>query len=187
MVIQCAKYVKHGKILTNAYVSNVSEESTEPSVDLDEIEQVIRKIRKDSTPGPDGVKCSDIKRLDIQGKADHTRLKGYRIITMANVWIKISEKVVAGRFVRDLEERGCLTPEVGGARPRRSTTSNLDATTHIIQQAMQKHQHTAIGPFDLKDAYNKVDIGILATKMEKMGISDLLIRATLCSRRGSAA
>jgi hypothetical protein len=48
--------------------SNVKEESTEPPVDLDEIEQVLRKIRKDSTPGPDGVKYSDIKRLDIQGK-----------------------------------------------------------------------------------------------------------------------
>jgi hypothetical protein len=70
------------------------------------------------------VKYPDIKSLDIQGKAeiatkvkdavkkgryilasfnmvmlpkankDHTTLNGYRIITMANVWIKISEKVV---------------------------------------------------------------------------------------------
>jgi hypothetical protein len=160
---------------------NDEAESTEPPFDLDEIKKSPKEDQEDSTPGPDGVKYSDIKCLDIKGKAeiakqvngaimkgeiptdwrdcnmavlpkpnkDHTKLNGYRIITMANVWIKIIEKVVAGRIVRDLGERGCLTPNVGGARPRRSTTSNLDTTTHRIQQSMQRHQHTAVELFDL--------------------------------------
>ena len=31
---------------------------------------------------------------------DHSKLKGYRIITMSNVWIKMCEKVAAGRLVK---------------------------------------------------------------------------------------
>ncbi|KAI8517807.1 hypothetical protein Bbelb_038240 [Branchiostoma belcheri] len=36
--------------------------------------------------------------------------------------------------------------------------------------------HTAIGLFDLEDAYNKVDIAILVRKMREMGISDIITR-----------
>jgi hypothetical protein len=49
---------------------NDEAESAETPVDLDEIQKVLRKIRKNSTPGPDGVKYSDIKCLDIQGKTE---------------------------------------------------------------------------------------------------------------------
>jgi hypothetical protein len=194
-----------------------SNTTAEPPVTFEEIKRALGKITKDSTPGPDGVRYSDLKSLDDEGKAklsslintslmngevptdwrdcnlailpkpgkDHTKLKGYRVITMSNVWIKMCEKVAAGRLVMDLEERDCFTPEVGGGRPRKSTTSNIEATVHRAQQAMQRHQHTAIGLFDLEDAYNKVDVGILARKMSDMTISDMLIRwvmATLKAR-----
>ncbi len=42
-------------------------------------------------------------------------IKEYCMITMANVWIKIKEKIAARRLVRELEEKGLLPPEVGGA------------------------------------------------------------------------
>ena len=48
---------------------------------------------------------------------DHSRLKGYRIITMANVWVKVMEKIAARRLSRDLEQRDCLPCRVGRARP----------------------------------------------------------------------
>jgi hypothetical protein len=62
-------------------------------------------------------------------KKDDTKLNGYWIITMTNVWITISEKVVAGRIVSDSEVHGYLDPGVGGTMPKRSTSSNLDAIT----------------------------------------------------------
>ena len=187
------------------------EQGTEPPVTLQEVETILANIRKDTSPGPDGVKYSDLKKLDRAGKEElaslingsmqvgeipddwrdcsmavlpkpgknHTILKGYRMITMSNVWIKIAEKVVASRLVTDLEERGCLAHEVGGARPKRSTTSNVEAVVHNAQQAMQERQHTAVGMFDLEDAYNKVNISTLARKMKELDISDTLIRWTL--------
>lgn len=41
---------------------------------------------------------------------------------------------------------------------------------------MQEQKHTAIGFFDLEDAYNRVDISVLARKMITMGISRTLTR-----------
>lgn len=107
---------------------------------------------------------------------DHSRLKGYRIITMANVWVKIIEKIAAQRLSRDLEGRGCLSSRVGGARPGRTTTSNIEAVLHDIQQGMQEKQHTAVALFDLEDAYNKVDVGILVDKLLGMDVSLVMVR-----------
>jgi len=117
---------------------------------------------------------------------NHAVLKGYRIITMANIWIKLCEKIVAKRLTQDLEDRGCLPKQVGGARPRRSTTANVETVVHNVQQAMQKSEYAAIALYDLEDAYNKVDMKILVRKLEKLEISDIMIRwivALLGTRR----
>ena len=103
---------------------------------MNELEAVLRSIRKDTTPGPDGVRYSSLKDMSNEEKVelleiinssllegtmdddlrdcsmvvlpkpmkDHSQLKGYRIITMANVWVKITEKVAAQRLVHDLEK-----------------------------------------------------------------------------------
>ncbi len=107
---------------------------------------------------------------------DHLQLKGYRIITMANIWIKLKEKVAARRLVKELEDKNLLPPEVGGAQPKRTTTSNVETVVHEMQQELQESKHCAVGIFDLEDAYNKVDVGILARKLTALGISDTLIR-----------
>ena len=110
---------------------------------------------------------------------NHALLKGYRLITMANVWIKLCEKVAARRIMLDLEQRGCLPATLGGARPGRSTTVNVEAVTHHLAQAMQQSKCGALAAYDLEDAYNRVDIGLLTKKLTDLGISDKLTRWTV--------
>jgi hypothetical protein len=55
-----------------------------------------------------------------------------------------------------------------GARPGRSTTANLEAVTHSIAQSLQQTKCAAIATYDLEDAYNKVDIRILADKLTNL-------------------
>jgi hypothetical protein len=116
----------------NTRVENMEEGTREPPVSLAELERCLSKIRKDSTPGPDGVRYSDIWKLDIDDKCailelinkaitdgkipadwrdcnlvvlpkpnkDHTKLKGYRVITMSNVWIKLSKNLRQAELLR---------------------------------------------------------------------------------------
>ena len=117
---------------------------------------------------------------------NHRVLKGYRIITMANVLVKLCEKIAARRLVEQLERTNKISTNVGGARPRRSTTSNVEALLHIMQEGLQSNSCYALGLFDLEDAYNTVHIPTLAGKMMKYGISDVMIRwilSMLDSRR----
>ena len=202
----------------DARVRAQEREVQDKPVSVGELDAVLRATRKDSAPGPDGVRYPRVKALSreekkilardinqsmMSGKVeeherdcrmavlpkpfkDHFLLKGYRIITMANIWIKVKEKIAARRLVRELEEKNLLPPEVGGARPCRTTTSNVETTIHHIQQSLQERKHCAIGIFDLEDAYNKVDVGILAQKLHRLGVSDTLIRwilALLDTRR----
>ncbi len=149
-------------------------------VTVGELMAVLRATRKDSAPGPDGVRYPKVKSLPREQKEeftkyinksmmmgtveeherdcrmavlpkpfkDHLLLKGYRIITMANIWVKLKEKIAARRLVKELEEKNLLPREVGGARPKRTTTSNVETAVHHIQQNLQESKHCAVGIFD---------------------------------------
>ncbi len=76
--------------------------------------------------------------------------------------------------------------QVGGARPGRSTTANVEAVVHDAQQTMQKSQCSTIALYDLEDAYNRVNIQKLVEKLQKLNVSDSLVRwivALLGTRR----
>ena len=91
-------------------------------------------------------------------KKDHRIFKGYRVITVANTLVKLCEKTAPKRVTAQLEKEGRLPKEVGGARAKRSTTSNIEALIYIIQKGLQDKEHFALGLYDLEDAYNRVHI-----------------------------
>ena len=68
---------------------------------------------------------------------DHRTLKGYRIITMANTFVKRCEKIAAKRVTEQLEKEGRLPKEVGGARPKHSTTSTIEVLINTMQKGLQ--------------------------------------------------
>ncbi|KXJ09046.1 RNA-directed DNA polymerase from mobile element jockey [Exaiptasia diaphana] len=82
-------------------------------------------------------------------------------------------------IVHFLERNNKLPTSVGGARPKRSTTSNVEALLHIMQEGLQNMNCYAIGLFDLEDAYNRVHIPTLADKMIGFGISEVMTRWVL--------
>ena len=103
---------------------------------------------KDTAPGPDRIRYSDIKNLtnraelytiyqeslnkgyipkDWTGsflrpipkpRKDHHKLNGYRILTMQNTIGKLMERIVAAKLDRDLHDRGIL-PANGGGQTRK--------------------------------------------------------------------
>ena len=192
----------------NQLILDSEAECQDPVVTDEELNSILKSVTKDSAPGPDGVRYSNVKQMTDNERAelaevineslrggtipegwgdcqltvlpkpmkDHTILKGYRIITMANVWIKLCEKVAARRLTEDLESRGCFPLGLGGARPGRSATANIEATTHRLSQCLQRSQYAAIATYDLEDAYNRVDIHVLLRKLRKLRVSEHLCR-----------
>ena len=111
-----------------------------------EFTEALSILSKDTAPGPDKVKYSDIKNLSVDNKSelfrlyeesfatgqvpedwshsylkpipklgkDHSKLKGYRILTMQNTTGKLMERIVARKLAQDLERRNVLPP-----KPRR--------------------------------------------------------------------
>ena len=91
------------------------------------------------------------------------------MITVANILVKLCEKIAAKRVTAQPQKEGRLRKEVVGARPKRSTTSNIDALIYTIYTERPPGRRTfSMGLYDLVDAYNRVHI---ADKMIKYGIS----------------
>ena len=68
---------------------------------------------------------------------DHRILKGYRIITMANIIVKLCKKIAAKRVTNQLKRESKLPEQVGGAGPMRSTTSKVEALVYRMQAGLQ--------------------------------------------------
>ena len=101
-----------------------------------EFTEALSGLSKDTAPGPDRVKYSDIKNLSVDNKSelfrlyeesfatghvpedwshsylkpipkqgkDHSKLNGYRILTMQNTTGKLMERIVVRKLAQDLEE-----------------------------------------------------------------------------------
>ena len=102
-----------------------------------EFTEALSGLSKDTAPGPDRLKYSDIKNLSVHNKSelfrlyeerfatgqvpedwshsylkpipkpgkDHSKLNGYRILTMQNTTGKLMERIVARKLAQDLERR----------------------------------------------------------------------------------
>ena len=65
---------------------------------------------------PEDWSHSYLKPIPKQGK-DHSKMNGYRILTMQNITGKLMERIVAGKLAQDLERRNVLIPNQGAYRP----------------------------------------------------------------------
>ena len=117
---------------------------------------------------------------------DHSKLSGYRIITLQNTFGKVLEKAVAVKL-RDFLERGKLLPSgLGSYRPGKDTWSNAATFAYDVYEGFQNRQETMVAALDLEDAYNRVRYDILMTALMEKGVSPWLVNwiaAVLYSRR----
>ena len=116
-----------------------------------EFTEALSGLSKDTAPGPDRVKYSDIKNLSVHNKSelfrlyeesfatgqvpedwshsylkpipkpgkDHSKLNGYRILTMQNTTGKLMERIVARKLAQDLERRNVLPPKLRRIQSRK--------------------------------------------------------------------
>ena len=176
-----------------------------------EFTEALSGLSKDTAPGPDRVKYSDIKNLSVHNKSellrlceesfttgqvpedwshsylkpipkpgkDHSKLNGYRILTMQNTTGKLMERIVARKLAQDLERRNVLPPpppNQGGYRAGKSTWENAARFAYDVYERFQRKEQTLAVAVDLEDAHNRVQFKLLMELLRQYGVSLTLTR-----------
>ena len=173
-----------------------------------EFTEALSGLSKDTAPGPDRVKYSDIKNLSVHNKSklfrlykesfatgqvpedwshsylkpipkpgkDHSKLNGYRILTMQNTTGKLMERIVARKLVQDLERRNVLPANQGGYRAGKSTWENAARFAYDVYKGFQRKEQTLAVVVDLEDVYNRVQFKLLMDLLQQYGVSLMLTR-----------
>ena len=142
--------------------------------DLDELIEAFNDSLESGTI-PDEWLHSYLMPLPKPGK-DHTKLNGYRIITMQNTVGKVLEKVIARRVMQHLENNNLLPDGLGSYRPGRDTCVNTATLAYDIYEGFQQKEETVIAAIDLEDAYNRVDYDKLMDSLLDLNIDPWIMR-----------
>ena len=94
----------------------------------------------------------------------------YRPIASSSHLIKIFEKVVRKYLLSYLEENNLLNPSQHGFRHNRSCLSQLLSHYDTILRLIEEGLGTDVIYLDFSKAFDKVDFGILLSKIKKLGI-----------------
>lgn len=110
------------------------------------------------------------------GKPDYTIAKAYRPISLLSTLGKAMEGVVAERLSYLVETHNLLPKNHFGARKKRSTVQALTVLQENIYNAWREKKVLSIVSFNVKGAYNSVNIGILEHRLRRRRIPEQLIK-----------
>jgi Reverse transcriptase (RNA-dependent DNA polymerase) len=125
------------------------------------------------------------KIIPIFKAGDRTLIENYRPIALLSVISKIYEKIVRTRLLKYLDEKNIINMHQYGFRKKSNTETALFDLINRIQCLIQKKRKTGIVFYDLRKAFDTVNIEILLTILQNIGLngSDLAwFRSYLCGR-----
>jgi hypothetical protein len=130
-------------------------------------------------------KTANIVPLRKGGTRNWTEAKAYRPISLLATLGKNLEAVVAERLAYLAETHNLLPKNHFGARKGRSATQALSTLQESIFQAWKEKKVLSLVSFDIKGAYNGVDIEVLAQRLRERGIPRQLVTWVLdfCTER----
>ena len=101
---------------------------------------------------------------------DHSKIAGYRIITMQNTVGKLLEGIVARHISSQLETQKLLPSTLGSYRPRKDTWMNASVLAADVYEGFERGYETLVAALDLEDAYNRVPFEIIMRTLANMDI-----------------
>jgi ribonuclease HI len=120
-------------------------------------------------------KVARIIPLRKPAKPDYTVAKAYRPISLLATLGKILEALVAERLSYLVETHNLLPKNHFGARKGRSATQALTIIQEHVYQAWRDKKVMSMVSFDLKGAYNGVNIEALEKRLRKRRIPEVMI------------
>lgn len=134
---------------------------------------------------PSSWKTVKIVVLQKPGKADYTKPKAYRPISLIPTISKGLEAVIAARLSYIVERYKLLPENHFGARPKRSAEQALNLVIEKVYQAWRKHKILTLVSFDMKGAFNGVHAHVLEQRLRARRIPEQAVRwiRNFCSQR----
>ena len=134
---------------------------------------------------PQAWRVAKIVPLRKPNKPDYTLAKAYRPISLLATLGKNLEAVVAARLSYLAETHHLLPKSHFGARKGRSTTQALTLLQESVYQAWRDRRVLSLVSFDVKGAYNGVNVDVLAKKLQQRRIPAALVTwiVDFCQRR----
>lgn len=114
-------------------------------------------------------KCK-IVVLRKPGKPDYSVPGAYRPISLLNTLGKLLEAVMTRRLSYLAEKHSLLPNSQFGGRPGRTAEQALLVLSRAIDQAWYKHKVATLISFDLKGAFNDVNLISLGPSLQARGI-----------------
>ena len=123
---------------------------------------------------PDSWKEGDL--VLILKKPPRTDISNYRPITLISCVSKVLTKMLARRLSDAVETDDLIGPEQNGFRANRSCSDNLFVLNTILEINRSKKLLTHLLFVDLKEAYDRVDRGVLLQKLKDMNFPAPFLR-----------
>ena len=118
---------------------------------------------------PQPWKLAEVTMLPKTGKKDKTSVRSWRPIALLSCISKGLERTIARRVAWTALTSGILSPQHGGALPKRSAMDLVAAFTHEIETAFTTRQHATMITMDVQGAFDALLANRLLARMTNQG------------------
>ena len=128
---------------------------------------------------PDTWKSAEVAMIPKIGKKDKSSIRSWRPIALLSCVSKGFERIVAKRISWLALTHGVLSPQHGGALPKRSAMDLVAAFTHDVELAMATGKQVTMVTMDVMGAFDALLMNRLLRRMINQGWPLALLRLVL--------
>jgi ribonuclease HI len=118
---------------------------------------------------PQSWKLAEVAMLPKVGKKDKTSVRSWRPIALLSCISKGLERVIARRIAWTALTNGILSPQHGGALPKRSAMDLVACFTHDVESAMAAGLEVTMITMDVQGAFDALLVKRLLKRMTTQG------------------
>ena len=118
---------------------------------------------------PHAWKLAEVAMITKVGKRDKTSPRSWRPIALLSCLGKGLERVLARRIAWTAMKHGILSPQHGGALPKRSAMDLAAAFTHDVEKAFSMGKHVTMVTMDVQGAFDALLKNRLLHRMASQG------------------
>ncbi|EDN07103.1 conserved hypothetical protein [Histoplasma mississippiense (nom. inval.)] len=118
---------------------------------------------------PRAWKLAEVAMIPKVGKRDRSSVRSWRPIALLSVISKGLERIIARRLAYTALIHGIVSPQHGGALPRRSAMDLVAAFTHEVEAAFAQNKEVSMVTMDVQGAFDAVLRRRLLQRMAQQG------------------